>query len=109
MSESTAAVAIHPEADPAGPRGDASCWCCGRRYPDGRLLRLGSHPEVAVCLGCAHFLHRQAREMEDAVRPSVAGRARDGLRDVRRMVLRRRWHQRPVVGRPLRWLGRHVP
>jgi hypothetical protein len=92
----------------AGP-GGSDCWCCGQRYPSERLIRLGSHPEVAVCSACAHFLHQRARQREDALRPSTAGRLRDGLRWGRQVVIERQWHQRPVIGRPLRWLGRHLP
>ena len=72
-------------------------------------MRLGNHPEVAVCLRCAHYLHQQARAREDALRPSIASRLRDELRRERRLVMDRQWHQRPVIGRPLRWLGRYLP
>jgi hypothetical protein len=68
------------------------------------LVRLGSHPEVGVCLRCAHFLHQQAGQREDVLRPSIAGRLRDGLRWGRRLVMQHGWHQRPVIGRPLRWV-----
>jgi hypothetical protein len=60
-------------------------------------------------LRCAHFLHHQARQREDALRPSIAGQVRESLREVRRLVMNRRWHQRAVIGRPLRWLGRWWP
>ena len=50
-------------------------------------LRLGSQPDVAVCLACAHFLHQQAGQREDALRPSIAGRLRDGARWGRRLVI----------------------
>jgi hypothetical protein len=94
-------------ADTSG--GDTDCWCCGQRYPNEQPVRLGSHPEVAVCLRCAHFLHQQAMQREDALRPSTASRLRDGLRWGRRVVMDHHWHQRPVIGRPLRWLGRYLP
>jgi hypothetical protein len=89
--------------------GEAECWCCGQPYDGERLVRLGSHPEVAVCLRCAHLLDQQARGRADALRPSIAGRVRGSLRSGRRLVVQRRWHQRPLIGRPLRWLGRHLP
>jgi hypothetical protein len=85
------------------------CWCCGIRYPEADLVRLGNHPEAAVCLPCAHYLHQQARAREDARRPSPATRARDQLRAARQLVIRRGWHNAPVIGRPLRWLGRRLP
>jgi hypothetical protein len=82
------------------------CWCCGSTHPESGLVRLGRHPEVGVCLGCAHFLHQQARGRVNAQHPSMASRVRDQLRAARRMVTQRGWHQRPVIGKPLRWLGR---
>jgi hypothetical protein len=85
------------------------CWCCGSAYQESELVRLGSHPEVGVCLRCAHFLHQQARRREDALRPSPASRMRDQLRSARLVVMQRSWHQKAVIGRPLRWLGRHLP
>jgi hypothetical protein len=98
---------------PAATESDAAepleCWCCGSRYPESDLVRLGRHPEVSVCLRCAHFLHQQARSREDALRPSPAARLRDGLRAGRRLVMQRGWHQKPVIGRPLRWWGRRLP
>jgi hypothetical protein len=94
------------ESDAAEP---LECWCCGAAYHEPDLVRLGSHPEVAVCLACAHYLHLQAREREDARRRSLATRARDQLRAARQVVIRRGWHRHPVIGGPLRWLGRHLP
>jgi hypothetical protein len=86
-----------------------ACWCCGQSRPPDSVVQLGSHPEVVVCLGCAHFLHQQARAREDALRPSAASRLRDGLRSARRVVMQRHWHQKPVIGPVLRWLGRRLP
>ena len=94
------------ESDAAEP---LECWCCGGAYHEPDLVRLGSHPEVGVCLGCARYLHLQARGREDARRRSLAARARDQLRAVRQVVIRRGWHRTPVIGGPLRWLGRHLP
>jgi len=85
------------------------CWCCGRRQPVGSVVRLGNHPEVGVCLRCAHFLHQQAWNREDALHPSVGSWLRDALRSARHAVIQHGWHQRPVIGRPLRWLGQHLP
>jgi hypothetical protein len=99
-------AAAAAESDAAEP---LECWCCGSAYPEFDLVRLGNHPEVGVCLRCAHFLHQQARGREDALHPSPASRVRDQLRSARRVVMQRHWHQRPVIGKPLRWLGRRVP
>jgi hypothetical protein len=97
----------------AATESDASegfeCWCCGSTPPATELIRLGNHPEVAVCLGCAHYLHQQARSREDALRRSLASRLRDGLRSARRAVIHRGWHQKPIIGRALRWLERRLP
>jgi hypothetical protein len=101
MTDVTAA-----ESDAAEP---LQCWCCNGIYTEAELVRLGSHPEVGVCLRCAHFLHQQARGREDALRPSPASRLRDGMRAGRRLVMRQHWHQKPIIGRPLRWLGRRLP
>lgn len=72
-------------------------------------MPLGNHPEVTVCLGCAHALSKQASELEDRHRASPAARARDALRSVRKTVVRRGWHHNRFVGRFLRWLGKHTP
>ena len=85
------------------------CWCCGRRGEPDSVVHLGNHPEVTVCLPCAHFLHQRARGLEDAVRHSPGARVRDGLRALRSLVIRRGWHEKPGIGRFLRWLGTHTP
>jgi len=92
--------------DSAGP---VQCWCCGQSRDESGVVHLGSHPEVAVCLRCAHFLHHQARGREDAARPSPAARRRNGLRAGRRLVMRRGWQHKPVIGPVLRWLGPRLP
>jgi hypothetical protein len=91
------------------PDGRVECWCCGTHESPSSVVQLGNHPEVAVCLRCAHFLHQQARGREDAARASPAARGRDGLRAARRLVIRRRWHEKPGIGPILRWLGRRTP
>jgi hypothetical protein len=85
------------------------CWCCGQPAAESALLRLGEHPEVAVCFGCARFLHRRAREELDASRPSAAARGRSVVRSARRTVMRHGWQGRPIVGPALRWLDRFLP
>lgn len=97
--------------DAAGAEFDGAraCWCCGNSLTLGQVVNLGNHPEVEVCLPCAHFLHRQANAIEDAIRPSPATRVRDRLRGARSTVIEHRWHEKPVIGPALRWLGRHTP
>jgi hypothetical protein len=97
------------EASPIGSGEEVACWCCGQRRLPADVVRLGNHPEVAVCLRCAHSLHKQARGREDEVRTSPAARLRDGLRAARSQVIRRGWHQKPGIGPLLRRLGRHTP
>lgn len=93
----------------AADDGPGECWCCGRHCTADEFVRLGNHAEAGVCLRCAHYLHWQARQREDALRPSIAGRLRGTLIDpIRRIVVARGWHQKPVIGAALRWLGRHL-
>ena len=89
--------------------GQVRCWCCGARRPPGEVVRLGNHPEVALCFRCAHWAHHQARSSEDATRPTPAARVRDVLRAGRREVMRRGWHHKPILGPVLRWLGPRLP
>lgn len=88
---------------------EVECWCCGQSRQETAVVRLGGRPEVAVCLRCAHYLHRQARGREDALRPTPGARLRHGLRAGRRFVMSRGWHQKPLIGPLLRRLGRRLP
>ena len=94
-------------AETARREDSVACWCCGGRYPERQVVRLGSHPEVAVCAGCARYLNRRATEHE----PSSAAvqRVRGVARATRRAVMERGWHEKPVIGRALRWVDRHSP
>ncbi len=83
----------------------SQCWCCGAIEDASGLVRLGNHPEVAVCTGCAHSLSKWAWEIEDQARTGLAVRARDGIRRLRKTVVRHGWHNNKIVGRGLRWLG----
>jgi hypothetical protein len=90
----------------AGRADEASCWCCGQARSEDSLVRLGSHPEVGVCLNCVHFLQRKARDRQASiVRQSLRGAAES----VRGQVVAGGWHERPVTGPALRWLDRHLP
>jgi hypothetical protein len=73
------------------------------------MVHLGNHPEVSVCVRCAHSLHKSAGEVEDRDRRAPAARARDRFRSVRKIVVQRGWHHAPLLGRSLRWLGRYLP
>lgn len=85
------------------------CWCCGKDHPEERLVRLGAHPEVGVCLDCARWLHRRARRREDENRTGLAPRIRAGIDTVRASVICRGWHRRGVLGALLRRIDRHLP
>ena len=89
--------------------GDVRCWCCGARGAPSRMVRLGDHPEVHLCPGCAHFVHQQACRIEDEVDPGPVALVRDRLRTLRALVIRRGWHHNRVIGGTLRWLGRYLP
>lgn len=99
----TSRVAVDEELNPA------QCWCCGAVEDPANLVRLGNHPEVAVCIRCAHSLSKWAWEIEDRGRNGLAPRARDGIRRLRKTVVAHGWHDNKVVGRGLRWLGRFTP
>ncbi|MGH7743623.1 MAG: hypothetical protein ACREQ5_02210 [Candidatus Dormibacteria bacterium] len=85
-----------------------SCWCCARPYPDEQLTRLGEHPEVGVCLGCAVFLKRRATARSDALHPP-ASRVRGAIHSVRSAVIHRGWHERGPLGALLRRIDRYLP
>lgn len=87
----------------------AECWCCGRIEAPDRLVRLGNHPEVAVCVRCAYSLKTWAGVIEDRNRTGLPVRLRAGIGGGRRRVIRRGWHQHGPLARPLRWLGRRLP
>lgn len=84
------------------------CWCCGSTYPEGDLVHLGNHPEVAVCVGCSQWLRRRAVRRGDR-RRSPAALARAVVDRVRDAVIARGWHDRGMLGRLLRRIDRHLP
>lgn len=85
------------------------CWCCGGEFEERDLVRLGTHPEVGVCVGCARFLQRKAAAREDEQRTSPAAKLRGAVRGVREWVISHGWHRLPVIGRLLHRLDRHLP
>lgn len=96
-------------AVPDEPYDPSQCWCCGAIEDPTKLVHLGNHPEVGVCTRCAHSISKWASEIEDRSRTGLSVRARDRFRQLRRIVVERGWHQHPLIGRPLRWIGRHTP
>ncbi len=85
------------------------CWCCDMSDVPDRMVHLGNHPEVNLCLRCAHFVHQQAWEIEDEGNGGPAAFARDRFRNLRAEVIRRGWHQNRFIGGKLRWLGKYLP
>lgn len=100
----TAETAVQDE-----PAGRSECWCCGTIEDPTQVVHLGNHPEVTVCTRCAHSISKWASEIEDQSRTGLAVRARDQFRRLRNMVVQRGWHRSRLIGRPLRWIGKHTP
>jgi hypothetical protein len=73
------------------PATNPQCWCCGRPYPEQDLTRLGVHPEVGVCLGCAIYLKCRATAQRHEQQPTPASRARAGIDAVRNTVIHHGW------------------
>ena len=93
----------HPDPPPG------QCWCCGSIDDPDRMVHLGNHPEVAMCLPCAHWAAKEAWEIEDRDKTGALVRVRDKFRATRRGVVERGWHNSRWFGGPLRWLGKHLP
>jgi hypothetical protein len=91
---------------PEAGASEGACWCCGRATAEDALVRLGSHPEVGICINCVHFLGRRARDHQATV---IRQRLRATAESVRAEVMARGWHQHPAFGPALRWINRHVP
>jgi hypothetical protein len=87
----------------------AQCWCCGSVDGSDRMVHLGDHPEVHLCLGCAHFVHQRAWQIEDRGKRGPAALARDRVRTLHAGAMRRGWLQNRYVGGRLRWLSKHLP
>jgi len=73
------------------------------------MIHLGNHPEVTLCIRCGRWAAKQASEIDDRARTAPWTMARDRLRMARRSVVRRSLHNAPIIGTPLRWLGRYLP
>jgi hypothetical protein len=85
------------------------CWCCSSVDTPDRMVHLGDHPEVHLCPGCAHFVHQQAWEIDDAGKRGPAALVRDRFRNLRAAVIRRGWHHNRFIGRTLRSLDKYLP
>jgi hypothetical protein len=87
----------------------SECWCCGAIDDPARMVHLGNHPEVALCIRCARWASKEAWEIEDRRKTGLLVRARDRFRTLRRGVVLRGWHHHRLFGGPLRWIGRKLP
>jgi hypothetical protein len=97
------------KTDPGPAEDDTTCWCCGQTHPPAEMVHLGNHPEVGVCTRCAHSLHTWAWQLEDKAKTGPGARARNAFRTVRHTVMDKGLHRNPIIGRPLKWLGKHLP
>ena len=87
----------------------SECWCCGTFDDPARMIHLGDHPEVALCVRCGYWAAKQAWEIEDRGNAGLPVIARSKLRALRRTVIEQGWHRNRFVGRPLRWIGKRLP
>lgn len=90
-------------------KGEVECWCCATSDVPERMVQLGNHPEVHLCLRCAHYVHQQAWQIEDEGKRGPGAFVRDKFRNLRAEVMRRGWHHNRFIGGRLRWLGKYVP
>lgn len=98
------------QVEPARPEPPVmGCWCCGGEYAEVSLIRLGAHPEVAVCLDCARYMKRRAAARHDEHHPSLQGMVRGRIEKVRGWVIAHGWHEQGVLGAFLRRLDRFLP
>jgi hypothetical protein len=102
-------MTTHTAIEDADAISPSDCWCCGRHQPPEKMVHLGNHPEVAICVRCAYSVKNWAWEIEDQSRTGLLVRQRDRLRHARKLAMRKGWHQHPILGRPVRWLGRRLP
>jgi hypothetical protein len=86
-----------------------TCWCCGNTFDEQDLSRLGSHPEVGVCAGCAHWLYRRARSSAATGARTPGAMVRRGVAAARGRVMRAGLQDWPVLGPLLRRLDKHLP
>ncbi|PYI64519.1 hypothetical protein CVV68_21740 [Arthrobacter livingstonensis] len=84
--------------DPGREGGQQLCWCCGRKFSEAEVLRLGARPEAGVCVNCTISLRRRARErMAESQGTWSRWQARI-LRRGQECIMEHRWHERPVIG-----------
>jgi hypothetical protein len=67
--------------------GNVQCWCCSTVGPCDRMVHLGDHPKVHLCLRCAPFMNQQAWRIEDDVRHGLRLGLATGSAMVRRAAV----------------------
>ena len=85
-----------------------------QRFPNRFRDRVLTPAEARYCGRKAEriagrWAAKEAWEIEDRDKTGVLVLIRDRFRHLRRSVIDRNWHRRPVLGRPLRCLGKHLP
>jgi hypothetical protein len=65
------------------------------------LVYYGDHPEVGLCVRCAHSFIKWAWELEDQAKTGPLAMASGRFRVRRRDVIRCGWHKSPLVGAPI--------
>ena len=85
------------------------CWCCGASVDEAHLTRLGNHPEVGLCAGCAQWVHRRARARVDRGRRHPVVTVRRSVSGTRDWVISKGAHGWPVLGPVLRRIDRYLP
>lgn len=85
------------------------CWCCDNEFAEVSLVRLGSRPEVTICLDCARSLHRRALARRHEHRWTPMGVVRGAVQRARDWVIENGWHARGPLGAFLRRIDRFLP
>jgi hypothetical protein len=77
--------------------------------PTSKMARLCNRPEVVICVRGAYSVKNWAWEIEDQSRTGLLVRQRIGSDTRASTPCAKGWHQHPILGRPVRWLGRRLP
>ena len=85
-------MTTHPAVEDADAISPSECWCCGMIQPTDKMVHLGNHTEVSICVRCAYSVKNWAWQIEDQSRSGMLVRQRDRLRQARRKVMSHGWH-----------------
>lgn len=84
--------------NPGREDGQQLCWCCGRKFPEVGILRLGARPEAGICVNCTISLRTRARERTADNQGAWSRWQAQALRRGRETIMHHHWHERPVLG-----------